>query len=927
MAANDRELERQLLDAGNRILEPPEEVDELLPLLDRVETCLSRVEQSPSQSMQNALSPSQRALVADKLLRHEDVDVKVAVASCISEITRITAPDAPYDDEQMKEIFQLIVSSFENLADQASRSYTKRTSILETVAKVRSCVVMLDLECDALILEMFQHFLNSIRDDHPENVFSSMETIMNLVLEESEEIPLELLSPILAHVKRDTEDVLPVARRLAEKVLETCAAKLKPCLLQAVKSSGISLDDYTEVVASICQEPSGDDEQNDVHVSNEQTTDENESKSPKEPLDEAPQVDTETATEAEAASTEQVEAASLNERSLKSVVNNGISQCGKDDSLAGPSLLKKQEHGDTTDQSKSVDTLSNAEPDNPDVDESAEDKSEQSTKRRGKKPNSSIKLAEPSDSSQIDGEKENEGTLDHKTDSKVVANSSHEEPATEGAVCSENEKETVIEITSPKATEGESIEVPPSPSGSIPNEIRAQRPARSKKKESLLKQATASADDASKKASEGTSDSEAKPHKRAGKQVLSESANEDKASTIDTLRKESGASSDSEAKPVKQSSKKVDSSSNNGDGSSLKQSHDKRKREKSISGKDATRSSTKEDKDTVSSPKAAAKSIKGEQHVEETPKTNSKRKRAPGKEKASDAEELRENLVGSKVKVWWPKDRMFYEGVIDSFDPVKKKHKVCYNDGDEEILNLKREKWELLGGDSDSDEGEAADHQSPDTSSEMPLKKKVKTSSEQSSKQKKGGGASSSKSRVADSKSGRKFKDEIKVDGKSKDGSKTSTKSENDSVSKTKDHASKSSGKSVDAASKSASKSKNDASDTSRSGKSKEGGSGMPKTSSKSKQETPKTSKSKQETPKVSSNAKGKSPKSVGKSNANGTGKSKASSIKVKEDEDMKDSTDSTKVAESTKGKSSSPSKTPGSEAKSGKKRRRGSKV
>lgn len=52
--------------------------------------------------MQNALSPSLKALVADRLLRHTNVDVKVAVASCISEITRITAPDAPYDDDQMK---------------------------------------------------------------------------------------------------------------------------------------------------------------------------------------------------------------------------------------------------------------------------------------------------------------------------------------------------------------------------------------------------------------------------------------------------------------------------------------------------------------------------------------------------------------------------------------------------------------------------------------------------------------------------------------------------------------------------------------------------------------------------------------------------------------------------------------------------------
>lgn len=63
----------------------------------------------------------------------------------------------------MQDVFQLIVSSFENLSDKSSRSYVKRTSILETVAKVRSCVVMLDLECDALILEMFQHFLKAIR--------------------------------------------------------------------------------------------------------------------------------------------------------------------------------------------------------------------------------------------------------------------------------------------------------------------------------------------------------------------------------------------------------------------------------------------------------------------------------------------------------------------------------------------------------------------------------------------------------------------------------------------------------------------------------------------------------------------------------------------------------------------------------------------
>lgn len=52
--------------------------------------------------MQTAVCPAMKALVVKELLTHSDVDVRVVVASCISEITRITAPDAPYDDELMK---------------------------------------------------------------------------------------------------------------------------------------------------------------------------------------------------------------------------------------------------------------------------------------------------------------------------------------------------------------------------------------------------------------------------------------------------------------------------------------------------------------------------------------------------------------------------------------------------------------------------------------------------------------------------------------------------------------------------------------------------------------------------------------------------------------------------------------------------------
>ncbi|KAG6698147.1 hypothetical protein I3842_08G006500 [Carya illinoinensis] len=885
MASSDTELEEQLLQAGNKLVDPPSSVDDLLPILDRVENCLSRVEQSPTKSMQSALSPSLKALIDDKLFRHSDADVKVAVASCISEITRITAPDAPYDDNQMKEIFQLLVSSFENLSDNSSRSYTKRTSILETVAKVRSCVVMLDLECDALILEMFQNFFKALRDYHPENVFSSMETIMTLVLEESEDISLDLLTPILASVKKDNEEVLPVARKLAERVLETCAVKADES--KSVKSS----------------------------VDEEAPEDSGRSK-----------------------------AIAFSEPVKPAIQSNGVTQMGEDDSLPHSNSDQKQEDGHHADPSISMIASSNAEPDSLDTENAINiEHQPQQTTRRGRKFNSTKKSTEPSenteppDNSVIEDEMQTEKLLEHKNHSEDVPSSSPEEdPPVEATGSPKNEKETGAKLSSPKTLDNESGNVAPlSPRGSLPDESYSKKAGgRPKKKESLTKEATPSTDEVSEKVSEATSDLELKPTRRSGKKVPSEISTLNKTPTV--VDESKNESSDSEAKPLRQTAKKVDGSSKIGDGSSSKQPEDKKRRGqgKAIREKDETKSPAKaDDKEMVSSPKSVTKSIKDDHHLQETPKTNSKRKPTPGKENDSD---YGENLVGSKIKVWWPKDRMFYDGVIDSFISSSKKHRVLYTDGDEEVLNLKKEKWEYIGGDSGSDGEQVADQPSPDASSEIrPPKKKAKNNSDEPTKQakmdalpKKGGGASSSKSKGTSSKSGHKFREGNKVDGKSKDDFlKTESKSENANSGKSKDRTPRSGGsKSVGAAPKSGAKSKKNDPNTPKIGKFKDDNTSTPRASTKSKQNAEKTGKSKQDTPKSASLSKDKNPKSGGKSSVNGTGKMKLDgSSKAKEREDMKDnSSDSAKVPRSTKGKSPTSSKAQGRDSKSGKKRRRG---
>ncbi|KAK7831453.1 sister chromatid cohesion protein pds5 like protein b-b [Quercus suber] len=276
MTSFDRDLEEKLKETGSTLLNPPSSIDDLLTLLDKVENLLANVEQAPSKSMQDALLPSLKALISNELLRHAEMDVKVSVASCITEITRITAPDAPYDDEQMKEIFQLTVAAFEKLSHVSSRCYTKAVSILDTVAKVRSCLVMLDLECDALIVvqrrnlytrevlvvynddNQQKHYRTFPGSNHPHAVFSAMETIMTLVIDESEEISSDLLSPLLASVRKENQNVSPISWKLGEKVITNCAVKLKPYLKEAVGSMGIALDDYAQIVTSVCQSESAE---------------------------------------------------------------------------------------------------------------------------------------------------------------------------------------------------------------------------------------------------------------------------------------------------------------------------------------------------------------------------------------------------------------------------------------------------------------------------------------------------------------------------------------------------------------------------------------------------------------------------------------------------------------------------------------------
>ncbi|GLJ13664.1 hypothetical protein SUGI_0217810 [Cryptomeria japonica] len=252
-------MEHILFEIERMLGDPPLSEKSLVNILQEAAGCLFKVEQSPSAAVLTTIKTLGHALIRPDIFQRDDRDVRLLVVACISEIMRITAPDTPYSDDVLREIFQQMVAIFHELHNINNISFSRIVAILETVAKVRSCVLMLDLQCDELILKMFNMFFSIAREDHPDSVLALMETIMISVLDESEIISEQLLFALLSRLRRANRERCPAAYRIAGNVVKCLAGKLKlnvhlflTSLMSPERKSERNLyNDYDEIIFGI----------------------------------------------------------------------------------------------------------------------------------------------------------------------------------------------------------------------------------------------------------------------------------------------------------------------------------------------------------------------------------------------------------------------------------------------------------------------------------------------------------------------------------------------------------------------------------------------------------------------------------------------------------------------------------------------------
>uniref|UniRef100_A0A0E0CAV1 Sister chromatid cohesion protein PDS5 homolog A n=1 Tax=Oryza meridionalis TaxID=40149 RepID=A0A0E0CAV1_9ORYZ len=215
--------EQVVREVGKRLAQPRLGKDALVKLLKQAESALSELSQS--SSLQEALHPLSKSLVQTTLLTHRDKDVKLLVAVCFIEVMRVLAPDPPFSDEIFKEIFRLFISVFADLAETSSPYLPRRILILENVAALRCSVIMLDVGCQDLVLDMVRIFFSAVKQGLQQSVCQAMLSIMTQIL--NEKVTQPLLDVILRNLVKEDKGA---SHKLAVDIIQNCAEKLEPVL-------------------------------------------------------------------------------------------------------------------------------------------------------------------------------------------------------------------------------------------------------------------------------------------------------------------------------------------------------------------------------------------------------------------------------------------------------------------------------------------------------------------------------------------------------------------------------------------------------------------------------------------------------------------------------------------------------------------------
>jgi sister-chromatid-cohesion protein PDS5 len=146
-----------------------------------------------------SLDGARKELISTSIMLHKDRGVKAYAACCLADILRLYAPDAPYTQPELRDIFQFFFRQLSTgLKGSDCPYYNQYFHLLESLSTVKSVVLVCDLQnADELMVEIFRDFFTLVRRDLPKKIEMFLADILIALIDECQTLPSEVLDTIM----------------------------------------------------------------------------------------------------------------------------------------------------------------------------------------------------------------------------------------------------------------------------------------------------------------------------------------------------------------------------------------------------------------------------------------------------------------------------------------------------------------------------------------------------------------------------------------------------------------------------------------------------------------------------------------------------------------------------------------------------------
>lgn len=147
-----------------------------------------------------SLGSIRKDLINTSVLLHRDRGVKAYAACCLADLLRLYAPDAPYTQNELRDIFQFFFKQLSSgLKGTDSAYYSEYFHLLKSLSTVKSVVLVCDLpNGDELMVDIFRDFFGLVRRDLAKKIELFMADILIALIDECQSLPSEVLETIMA---------------------------------------------------------------------------------------------------------------------------------------------------------------------------------------------------------------------------------------------------------------------------------------------------------------------------------------------------------------------------------------------------------------------------------------------------------------------------------------------------------------------------------------------------------------------------------------------------------------------------------------------------------------------------------------------------------------------------------------------------------